>query len=88
MNTFSNVPYQKIYQLGKKNANPDGGFKTWNTQVPRKNLHPQIAIKILNIKGDIENILAAAREKHQVTYEGRPIKRIPNSSTGMMYLRL
>lgn len=53
----------------------------------KKNLHPQIAIKILNIKGDVENILAAANEKHQVTYEGKPIKRIPNYSTGMIYLK-
>jgi hypothetical protein len=45
-----------------------------------------IIIKTLNPQNE-ERILKAAREKHQVTYKGRPIRIIPDFSMETMKAR-
>lgn len=64
-----------------------GTYRTPNTQDQKRNFIQHTIIKALKMQHTIVKVLKIAREKDQVIYKGRPIRRTSDSLTEIFKAR-
>lgn len=86
-NIFKKIIEENFPNLKKEiSINIQEAYRTPNRLDQKRNTSRHIIVKTLNIQNK-ERILKAAREKGQVTYEGRPIRITPDFSSETMKAR-
>ena len=86
-NIFKKIIEENFPNLKKEmSINIQEAYRTPNRLDQKRNTSRHIIVKTLNLQNK-EKILKAAREKGQVTYEGRPIRITPDFSSETMKAR-